>query len=157
MTEVRDRFEGAPAAGPSLNDRLFSLSGTGRAETIEVAWDAGVAHPVIGTGAGTFEIVWYERRPSPGIVRDSHSLYVEMFGELGIIGLTLLFAAFVVPIAAAIRSRRSRFVAPAAGAYLAWLAASGLDWHWEMTGLTTPHCLRVRSVSARPSVAPAPR
>jgi tetratricopeptide (TPR) repeat protein len=46
-------------------------------------------------------------------------------------------AALVLPIVAAIRSRRSRFVAAAFGAYVAWLASSALDWHWEMVGLTT--------------------
>ena len=137
VAELRDRFEATPpAVGPSLNDRLFSISGTGRAQTIEVAWDAAVDDLVVGNGAGTFEILWYERRPTPAVVRDAHSLYAETFGELGIVGLTLLVAALIVPIVAAIRSRRSRFVAPAAGAYLAWLAASSLDWHWEMVGLT---------------------
>jgi hypothetical protein len=53
------------------------------------------------------------------------------------VGLALLAAALVVPVVAAIRSRHSRFVAPAAAAYLAWLAACGLDWHWEMVGLST--------------------
>jgi hypothetical protein len=137
VTELRDRFEAAPAVGPSLNDRLFSISGAGRAETIEVAWDSGIEHPVFGTGAGTFEIAWYQNRPRPTIVRDAHSLYAEMFSEVGVIGLMLLLAALGVPLLAALRSRRSRFVAPACGAYVAWLAASGLDWHWEMVGLTT--------------------
>ena len=137
VTQLRDRFEAAPAAGPSLNDRLFSISGTGRAQTIEVAWNAGLDHPFIGTGAGTFEINWYEQRPSAAVVRDAHSLYAETFSELGLVGLVLLVAALAVPVIAAIRSRRSRFVAPAAAAYLAWVASSGLDWHWEMVGLST--------------------
>jgi hypothetical protein len=102
-----------------------------------VAWDAGVDHPVAGTGAGTFEFIWYEQRPSGLIVRDAHSLYVEMFHELGVAGLALLVAALSLPIVAVIRSRRSRFVATAFGAYVAWLASSALDWHWEMVGLTT--------------------
>ena len=137
VTELRDRFEAAPAVGPSLNDRLFSISGTGRAQTIEVAWDDGLDHPFVGTGAGTFELNWYEQRPSAAIVRDAHSLYAEAFSELGLVGLALLVAALAVPVVAAIRSRRSRFVAPAAAAYLAWVASSGLDWHWEMVGLST--------------------
>jgi hypothetical protein len=137
VDRVRDRFEAVPAFGPNLNDRLFSISGTGRAETIRVAWDQGSDHPVAGTGAGTFEIVWYENRPSLQIVRDAHSLYVETFNELGIVGLALLCAALLLPVVAAIRARRTRFVAPACGAFLAWVSASALDWHWEMVGLTT--------------------
>ena len=91
--ELRDRFEAPIAGGQTLNDRLFSVSGNGRQETIRVAWDAGSEHPLAGTGAGTFEIVWYERRPSTQIVRDAHSLYVETFSELGLVGLALLGAA----------------------------------------------------------------
>lgn len=136
ITKLRDRFEAAPAVGPSLNDRLFSISGTGRAETIRVAWDAGANDPITGTGAGTFEMVWYQHRPSPAVVRDAHSLYLETFSELGVVGLTLIVAALLTPLVAAMRSRHSRYVAPASGAYVAWVAASGLDWHWEMVGLT---------------------
>ena len=137
ISEVRARFEAAPTAtGPDLNDRLFSISGNGRGETIRVAWDMATARPLEGSGAGTFEYVWYERRPSSQVVRDAHSLYVETFAELGLVGLALLLAALAVPLAGGIMGRRTRFVAPACGAYVAWLAASGLDWHWEMVGLT---------------------
>jgi hypothetical protein len=136
VDEVRARFEAAQVIGTSLNDRLFSISGTGRADTIRVAWDAAMDHPLGGTGAGTYEITWYQHRPKPVDVRDAHSLYVETFSELGLVGLVLLLAALAVPLVAAIRARRSRFAAPACGAYVAWLAASGLDWHWEMAGPT---------------------
>jgi O-antigen ligase len=137
VDELRERFEADPtAAGADLNERLFSVSGNGRAETIGVAWDVGREHPVAGAGSGTFEYSWYERRPSRQIVRDAHSLYAEVFDELGIVGLAMLLTALAVPVAAALRSRRARYVAPAAGAYLAWVAAAGLDWHWEMVGLT---------------------
>jgi hypothetical protein len=137
IEKLRDRFEAPATSGPSLNDRLFSLSGAGREETIPTAWDLGTEHPLAGTGAGTFQIFWYERRPSTQIVRDAHSLYLETFNELGVVGLVLLGATLLVPLIAAIRARRSRFVAPACGAYLAWVTASGLDWHWEMVSLTT--------------------
>ena len=136
VNELRDRFEADLTGTATLNDRLFSVSGTGRAETLRVAWDGGVDHVVAGTGAGTFEQLWYERRPSAQVVRDAHSLYVETFNELGVVGLALLAMALLTIVVAAVRARRSRYVAPALGAYLAWAAASGLDWHWEMVGVT---------------------
>jgi hypothetical protein len=135
--EVQQRFEAEGAGGVDLNQRLFSISGNGRAQSLRVAWDAGRDHPVVGTGAGTFEIIWYEQRPDALVIRDAHSLYVEVFNELGLVGLVLLVAALAAPVVAALRSRRSRFVAAAFGAYVAWLASSALDWHWEMVGLTT--------------------
>jgi hypothetical protein len=133
---LRDRFEAEPTGGADLNERLFTISSNGRTETLGVAWDVGRENPIAGAGAGTFEYEWYVRRPSGQIVRDAHSLYAEVFAEVGIVGLALLAAALAVPLIAAVRARRSRYAAPAAGAYLAWLAAVGLDWHWEMVGLT---------------------
>jgi O-antigen ligase len=136
VESLRDRFEAPPTGGRDLNDRLFSASGTGRADLIEVAWEVGSEHVIDGTGAGTFEYAWYERRPNLEVVRDAHSLYAEVFAELGIVGVGLLVAMLLVPLVASVRARRSRYTAPATGAYLAWLAAAGLDWHWEMVGVT---------------------
>ena len=136
LAEIRDGFQAPAGSRSTLNDRLFTFSGNGREETIPVAWDLGMSHPIAGTGAGTFETLWYEDRPSEQVVRDAHSLYVETFNELGVVGLTLLVATLLVPLVAAARGRRTRFVAPAIGAYLAWMSAVALDWHWEMVGLT---------------------
>jgi hypothetical protein len=136
VNAFRDRFQARPTSSTSLNDRLFSLSGLGREETIHVAWDRGSERPLAGWGAGTYEILWYEDRPSEQIVRDAHSLYVETYSELGLVGLSLLVAALAVPLVAACRARRSRFVAPATGAFLAWVSAASLDWHWEVVGVT---------------------
>jgi O-antigen ligase len=138
FTDLRKRFDAeSTSGGPDLNERLFSFSGNGRNETIAVAWDMGTRRPVAGTGAGTFEYIWYEERPSRQVVRDAHSLYVESFAELGLVGVVLLGGVLVVPLVGAARARRSRFAAPATGAYLAWAAAAALDWHWEMVGVTT--------------------
>jgi hypothetical protein len=136
--DLRERFEAAPtSSGSDLNGRLFDLSGRGRGETIAVAWDMASEHPVAGMGAGSFEYVWYETRPSRQVVRDAHSLYAEALGEIGIVGVLLLGGTLIVPLVGAVRGRRSRFAAPATGAYLAWAAAAALDWHWEMVGVTT--------------------
>lgn len=135
-SELRARFDAAPVTGVDLNARLFSASGNGRGESIGVAWDAFRERPALGYGAGSYEYLWYERRESQGVIRDAHSLYAEVLSELGVVGLALLCAALVVPLIAAFRARRSRFVAAGAGAYLAWVAASALDWHWEMVGVT---------------------
>ena len=138
LSDLRERFEAAPTASRGdLNDRLFSLSSNGRVETMGVAWDVGRDNLLAGRGAGTFEYVWYAERPSLQVVRDAHSLYAEAFSEIGIVGLALLVAALTLPVAAAVRARRTRFVAPAVGAYLAWAGAAGLDWHWEMVGPTS--------------------
>jgi O-antigen ligase len=135
--DLRERFEAAPtSSGSDLNGRLFNVSGNGRGETIAVAWDMASDHPVAGMGAGSFEYVWYETRPSRQVVRDAHSLYAEALAEMGIVGVLLLGGTLIIPLVGAVRGRRSRLAAPATGAYLAWAAAAALDWHWEMVGVT---------------------
>ena len=134
---IQERFNAEPVGQVDLNDRLFSVSGNGRSEQLRVAWDSGGEHPLGGTGAGTFEYLWYENRPSLLIVRDGHSLYMETFAELGLVGLALLGVALFALVASGIGARRQRFVGSALGAFIAWVAAAGFDWHWEVVGVTT--------------------
>jgi O-antigen ligase len=136
VDKLERRFNAAPATAVNLNDRIFSISGNGRSELLRVSWDAARERPLVGQGAGTFEYLWYDRRPSLLVVRDGHSLYLETLAELGIIGLALLGASMLVVLIGAIRARRTRYVASGAGAFIAWAAASALDWHWEMVGVT---------------------
>lgn len=136
LGDLGRRFEAEPTWGADLNERLFSVSGNGRTEMLGVAWDMAARHPIAGAGAGTFEYVWYRDRSTMQVVRDAHSLYAETLGELGVVGVVFVGALLLVPLLGAVRARRSRFVAPAAGAYLAWMAAAALDWHWEMVGVT---------------------
>jgi O-antigen ligase len=134
--KIERRFNSATVTSVDLNERLFSISGNGRSEQLRVSWDAAREAPVAGKGSGTFEYLWYERRPILLVVRDGHSLYVETLAEVGLVGLLLLGAALLVVVIGAVRARRSRYVAAASGAFLAWAAASGFDWHWEMVGVT---------------------
>jgi O-antigen ligase len=135
-SELRNRFDRDPVAGADLNERLFSASGNGRSEQVAISWRAGKERLVAGNGAGAFEYIWYERRPSTLVVRDGHSLYLETFAELGIVGLTLLVGVVLLPLVAAYRARRSRLVPGAVGAFAAWAIACTLDWHWEVVGVT---------------------
>jgi O-antigen ligase len=133
---LRDRFNAAPVATANLNDRLFNISGNGRSEQLRVAWDAAKQHPVIGNGSGTYEYVWYERRPDLLVVRDAHSLYLETLAELGVVGLGVLGAALLVLLVGGARARRTRFAASGTAALVAWAAAATFDWHWEVVGVT---------------------
>src|SRR5207248_3792153 len=121
--------------GTNLNSRLFSLSGS-REIVWHHAWHDAQAHPLLGSGAGTYEF-WYLRHRTDGVkVRDAHSLYLEMLAELGPIGLALLLVALLTPLVAAVRARRRPMTAVAAGAYVAFLVHAGIDWDWEVTAVT---------------------
>ena len=124
--------------GP-LRERLTNPGNNGRIELWDVALEALANQPVRGAGAGTYQVVWTQERPSGQIAVDGHSLYLETLGELGIVGL-LLLAAVVATIlfGFAVRrkgSARSLYTALLA-AGLAWGLEAGVDWVWEMPAVT---------------------
>jgi hypothetical protein len=135
-----DAFKAPPVGitqpGANLNRRLFSFSGNGRYVLWQMAWRDREAHPVVGSGAGTFERYWLQHRSYEGNVRDAHSLYFETLAELGPPGLALLLVALAVPFAAAMRARHHPLVPAAFGAYVAFVAHAGVDWDWEMPAVT---------------------
>jgi O-antigen ligase len=92
-----------------------------------------------GTGAGTYQIAWDRERPDPSTVVDAHSLYVEVLGELGIVGLVLLAVSGLAILAGFVSRARGRH-RPLYGALvaagLAWALHAGVDWDWEMPAVT---------------------
>ena len=132
-----DAFDAPPpASSTDLNRRLLSFSGNGRVELWTAAHDEYGERPVLGAGAGTFERLWQAREDASQRVRDAHGLYVETLAELGPVGLMLLVAALLVPLGAAIVARATPLVPAAAGAYAAFLLHAGIDWDWELAGVT---------------------
>jgi O-antigen ligase len=130
-------FKASPTpTGQNLNKRLFSFSGNGRVDVWRQAWHDHQDHPWLGSGAGTYFEYWQQHRSSDFQVLDAHSLYAETLGEMGPLGLALLALALLVPVAGALLTRRHRLVPVALGAYVAYLVHAGVDWDWEMTGLT---------------------
>lgn len=101
-------------------------------------WRAAVreahAHPVLGSGAGTFRNWWLRDRAVPYSTDEAHSLYVETLAELGPLGLAFVLAAFAVPIAVARRREEAAVVA-------AYTVGAAVDFHWELAGATLPALL----------------
>jgi hypothetical protein len=128
-----DSFKTAPA--PTHGDvqgRVFSLSGSNRADYWHVAWHVYEDHPTLGAGAGTYSRSWLRDRPVPQPVQDAHSLYLEALAELGPIGLALLLVALAAPFAAP----RSWWTPVALAPYVAFLAHAAQDWDWELPAVT---------------------
>jgi len=118
------------SAGSLVDD--FASRGGERPWYWHVAWAEVADAPLVGKGAGTFELAWLERQPIPASVHDAHSLYLELLAELGIVGLALLGLALAPPLLAGFRGGS----AAAAGGYVAFLAHAGLDWDWEFPAVT---------------------
>jgi O-antigen ligase len=114
---------------------VYGSTAEPRASYYRVAWrDEYTAHPVLGSGAGTFALYWARSGhvASLGGALDAHSLYLEMLAELGPLGLVLLAAFLLYPLRAVVTNRRTPYVPVAAAAYVAFLVHAGLDWDWEL-------------------------
>ncbi len=98
-----DRFVDPGPVGTSgdLRTRLVDPANNGRIDQWEVALNGFEAAPVHGEGAGMYELLWARDRPETGTVTDAHSLYAEVLGELGIVGLVLLLVPLLVILGAA--------------------------------------------------------
>jgi len=153
-----DAFKAAPPAASTsadLQQRLFTFTGGYRVELWTAAWHDFGDHPVLGSGPGTYEEYWYRHRPIPHDVRDAHSLYLETLAELGPLGLALLLAALAVPLAAAVAARRHPLAPGAVAVYVAFLAHAGVDWDWELMGVTAPAlACAVALIVLQPGAAP---
>jgi hypothetical protein len=124
--------QSSPNVTGDQTQRLFSLSSNGRLDMWKAALKDGRAHPIVGSGAGTYERWWLEHRTVPMKVRDAHGLYFETFAELGAVGLAGLLLVVAIPLVAAVRARRSPLVAPALAGFVALAVHAGIDWDWEV-------------------------
>ncbi|HEX4463246.1 MAG TPA: O-antigen ligase family protein [Solirubrobacterales bacterium] len=117
------------------------LSGAGRHEFYKVAIEAFGEKPILGHGAGTYQFSWNQLRTIELPVHDAHSLYLESFAELGIVGGllvlaligTLLWCAFATWRAAP-EPQRDRYAALLA-AMLAFAVGAAFDWFWEIPAI----------------------
>ncbi len=134
-------------------DRLAAQSSNGRWQLWTGAIDAGSAKPITGTGGGTFELWWTQHRTNHLSVRNAHSLYLEAWSDLGIVGLILMLgfiASLAWGCAAGLRRAGPDLGAAAAGTatVFAFAVSSGVDWGWQVTVLPIVAVLAFVAVAA---------
>ena len=136
-----DRFvngNDVPLTG-DLRTRLSNPGNDKRIEQWRVALRGHQREGFHGLGAGTYQNLWYERRHELYYIRDAHSLYTEVLGELGTVGLVLLAGALLLllgAIVSRVRGRNRYIGAALLAAAVTWGARAGLDWDWEMPAVT---------------------
>jgi O-antigen ligase len=136
-----DRFVEGDVVGHTKDPRgrLTSAGNNGRVDQWEVALDGFEAKPLVGEGAGTYQLLWARERPYGFTVVDAHSLYVEVLGEFGIVGLLLVGGAIVailVGLARRLRGSDRQVYAAVLTLGLVWAVHAGVDWDWEMPAVT---------------------
>jgi O-antigen ligase len=120
-------------------ERLASTGNNGRIAQWEVALEAFSQHPIIGRGSGTYELSWAQHRPYPFTVINAHSLYLEVMGELGVIGALLIVGALVsifVGLARRMRGEDRHVYAAVIALAVVWAIHAGIDWDWQMPAVT---------------------
>lgn len=137
-----DKFSSSDIKFPAEPQKHFTdFSGAGRHDFWRVAIDAFGEEPVLGKGAGTYAFSWDENRSIDVPVHDAHSLYLEAFAELGVVGGllvlglvgSLLWYAF-----SAWRSAppdRRELYAALFATMAAFAVGAAFDWFWEIADL----------------------
>lgn len=136
-----DEFSNSELALAEPEERLETLSGTGRNEFWRVALDAFGEEPLGGQGAGTYRFSWNQEREIEIPVLDAHSLYFEAFAELGLVGGLLVLGLVGMLLwtgFAAWRDAsgpRRELYAVLLAACLAFAVGAGIDWFWEIAAV----------------------
>jgi hypothetical protein len=135
-----DKF--AHGSGPSSSltrSRLTDPSGEIRVETWSAALRDFKAHPLAGSGAGSYELYYAQHRTSDGSVTDAHSIYLQTLAETGILGSIALAVAvlgIIVLIAVRVRGPERAVYAVLFATALAWAIHAAADWLWETPAVT---------------------
>ncbi len=159
-----DEFKQQESPGQG-SGRLVSVAGQNRYAYWVSALDENATKPLTGTGSGTFEFWWARNRDTADAVRDTHSLWFQTLGEVGIVGFALLLAFLGVVLVGGGReivranTRRPLLAASMAGV-VAFLLTATFDWMWQIPVLASSMLLLsailVTAVSPPPREEPAP-
>jgi O-antigen ligase len=151
------------AISATSTSRFGSASGEGRYQYWVAGVDSAKPHVLTGSGPGTFQLDWLPRAPIASYVENAHSLYVETYTELGVVGLVLLVAFLVAALAALLRvvarsnyEERTRAAAITA-ALVALMVGAAFDWLWQMPVLPVAILLLLGAALAPASDASTPK
>lgn len=136
---------------------LVTASSNNRWTWWNEAADGWADAPLVGTGAGSFELVHRRLRENELNVSDPHSLPLAALAETGLVGFLLLAGAAVAAVAAARPAARTPAGAALAAGGVAWLAHSLVDLHWDYLAATAPALLATGALAgARNSLVQGP-
>jgi O-antigen ligase len=155
-----DEFKHGGGAGTGAG-RLGSVAGQSRYQLWSAAVRENSTKPLTGTGSGTFEYWWNRDGDTTETVRDTHSLYLQTLGELGIVGFALIIAfLFTILFGGARRllaakpRERPQFAAAIAG-FLAFCITAVFDWMWQLPVLAVAMLL-LASLLVMPAASAEP-
>jgi O-antigen ligase len=137
-----EQFNAGGITNFSGKEARFGVNiGSNRNDFWRVSVDQAKRTPVLGGGAGSFQVTYLKHRNSPETPRDPHSVEMLFLGELGVPGLLLFIVFVVATLWAAVRSRRAGpgaalTVAGAATGVVYWTMHASYDWLWNYPVVT---------------------
>jgi len=145
-----DSFTAPTGAELSNTPGRFADTGSNhRSAWWSQAWRAWEAHPVVGTGAGSFRFTNLRYRTSYlDQASEPHSLPVQILSETGLVGAVLLLAGVGWLMLAGRRERGPELAL--ALALPAYLLHGLIDMDWDYAAVTAPVFLIAGALVARP-------
>jgi O-antigen ligase len=147
---VRVHYDVALSGSGPANSagRLTSLGSSGRVPWYREAVKGFEAHKIAGTGAGTFRFTNYLYRDQVWVVRHSHSQWLNVLSELGLVGFVLFVVAIGGLVVAALgRLLKDRtdpersLLAACQAAVVVFVVHMSIDWDWDMAVITVAFLL----------------
>jgi hypothetical protein len=136
-----------PAASPTAvtgPGHLGSLASTSRWNWWQEAWKSWRAHPVLGTGAGTFDLTHRKLRVDGTVATEPHNLPLQFLSEIGIFGFILFLGIALAGAGALVETLRrldgeDRLAAAAlVVALFAYVVHGVVDFDWDFVAVTAP-------------------
>ena len=136
-----------PAASPTAVSgptHLSSFASTSRWNWWQEAWKSWRAHPVLGTGAGTFDLTHRKLRVDGTVATEPHNLPLQFLSETGIFGFILFLGIALAGAGALVETLRrlegeDRLAAAALTVGLfAYVVHGVVDFDWDFVAVTAP-------------------
>jgi tetratricopeptide (TPR) repeat protein len=133
----------ATSQGQGANN-LTNLSSSSRWNWWQEAWKSWQKHPVVGTGAGTFDLTHRKLRVDGTVATEPHNLPLQFLSETGIIGFVLFLGIAFLGAAALVETlrrleREDRLAAAAlVVALFAYVVHGVVDFDWDFVAVTAP-------------------
>jgi len=154
---AKTRYDSALSTSGVGNDasRLVALNSSGRLPWYGEALRGWAAHRVVGTGAATFSFTHYLYRERATVVMHSHSQWLNVLSELGLVGF-VLFAVAVGGLVTATFARlpggrgdsQRSLMAACQAATVFFIVHMSLDWDWDMAAITVSFLLLAGTATA---------
>jgi hypothetical protein len=139
-----DEFTNPTSTAGSGPERIGNLNLNSRWTWWKEAWTIFTDHPVVGAGAGSFQLARRPIRANTTVTLEPHNLPLQSLSDTGLVGFLLFVGSATAAAFAVVRRIRRLVEAEAAAAcalavaVLAYPLHAMIDYDWDFVALTAP-------------------